>query len=61
LDILFSDGTSCEIAASLAEKNAAAWHHVLRSLKSLHDEHRVSFGKYEYYANELMIISVLHL
>jgi hypothetical protein len=34
-------GTSCERAAPFAEKNAAARHHVLRSLISLHNEHRV--------------------
>jgi hypothetical protein len=39
--IHFSVGTSCERAAPLAEKNAAARHHVLRSLISLHNEHRV--------------------
>jgi hypothetical protein len=38
LDIHFTVGTSCERAASLAEKNAAARHYVLRSL---HNEHRV--------------------
>jgi hypothetical protein len=32
---------SCERAAPLAEKNAALRHHVLRSLISLHIEHRV--------------------
>jgi hypothetical protein len=37
----FTVGTSSEIAAPLAEKNAAARHHVLRSLISLHNEHRV--------------------
>jgi hypothetical protein len=41
LDIHFTVGTSCERAASLAEKNAAARHHVLRSLISLYYEHRV--------------------
>jgi hypothetical protein len=39
LDIHFTVGTSCERAAPLAEKNAAARHHVLRSLISLHNEH----------------------
>jgi hypothetical protein len=34
-------GTSCERAAPLAEKNAAARYHVLRSLISLHNEHRI--------------------
>jgi hypothetical protein len=42
LNIQFAVGTSCERAAPLAEKNAAAWHHVLRSLISLHNEHCVS-------------------
>jgi hypothetical protein len=41
LDIHFTVGTSCERAAPLAEKNAAARHHVLRSLISLHNEHRI--------------------
>jgi hypothetical protein len=41
LDINFTVGTSCERAAPLAEKNAAAQPHVLRSLISLHNEHRV--------------------
>jgi hypothetical protein len=41
VDIHFTVGTSCERAAPLAEKNAAALHHVLRSLISLHNEHRV--------------------
>jgi hypothetical protein len=38
LDIHFTVGTSSERAAPLAEQNAAARHHVLRSL---HEEHRV--------------------
>jgi hypothetical protein len=42
LDIHFTVGTSCERAAPLAKKNAAARHHVLRSLISLHNEHRVA-------------------
>jgi hypothetical protein len=37
----FTVGTSCERAAPLVEKNAAAWHHILRSVISLHNEHRV--------------------
>jgi hypothetical protein len=37
----FTVGTSCERATPLAEKNAAAPHHVLRSLVSLHNEHSV--------------------
>jgi hypothetical protein len=37
----FSVGTSCERVTPLAEKNAAARHRVLRSLISLHNEHRV--------------------
>jgi hypothetical protein len=41
LDINFTVGISCERAAPLAEKNAAARHHVLRSLISMHNEHRV--------------------
>jgi hypothetical protein len=41
LDIPFNVGTSCERAAPLAEKNAAARHHVLRSMISLHNEYRV--------------------
>jgi hypothetical protein len=41
LDIYFTVGTSCESAAPLAEKNAAARHHVLRSLISLNNEHRM--------------------
>jgi hypothetical protein len=41
MDIPFTVGTSCERAAPLAEKNVAARHHVLRSLISLHNEHRV--------------------
>jgi hypothetical protein len=41
LDIHFTAGASCERAAPLAEKNVAARHHVLRSLISLHSEHRV--------------------
>jgi hypothetical protein len=45
LDIHFIVGTSRERAAPLAEKIAAARHHVLRSLISLHNEHRVyGFG-----------------
>jgi hypothetical protein len=44
LDIHFTVGTSYERAAPLAEKNAAARHHVLRSLISLHNEHRVYLG-----------------
>jgi hypothetical protein len=39
LDIHFTVGTSCESAAPLAEKNAIARHHVLRSPISLHNEH----------------------
>jgi hypothetical protein len=35
LDIHFIIGTFCESAAPLAEKNAAARHHVLRSLSEL--------------------------
>jgi hypothetical protein len=41
VDIRFTIGTSCERAAALAEKNAAARHHVLRSLIRLHNEHHV--------------------
>jgi hypothetical protein len=41
LDIHVTVGTSCERAAPLAEKNAAVRHHVLRSLISLHNEHRI--------------------
>jgi hypothetical protein len=41
VDIRFTVGTSCERVAPLAEKNAAARHHVLRSPISLHDEHPV--------------------
>jgi hypothetical protein len=41
LDIHFTAGISCERAASLAEKNAAVRHYVLRSLISLHNEHSV--------------------
>jgi hypothetical protein len=41
LDIHFTAGTSCERATPLAEKNAAARHHVQRSLISLYNEHRV--------------------
>jgi hypothetical protein len=44
LDIHFTVGSSCKRAASLAEKNAAQ-HHVLRSLISLHNEHRVYLNK----------------
>jgi hypothetical protein len=36
-------GTSSESAAPLAEKNAAARHYALRSLMSLHNEHRVYY------------------
>jgi hypothetical protein len=50
LDIHFTVGTSCERAAPLAEENAAARHHVLRSLISLHNEHRV-FSTYDGYQN----------
>jgi hypothetical protein len=48
LDIQFAVGTSCERAAPLAEKNAAARHHVLRTLISLHNEHRVYTVTYIY-------------
>jgi hypothetical protein len=41
LDIQFTVGISCERAAPLAEKNAAARHYVLINLISLHDEHRL--------------------
>jgi hypothetical protein len=41
VDIHFTVGTSCERAAPFAEKNAAARHHVLRSLISLHNEHPI--------------------
>jgi hypothetical protein len=34
-------GTFCEGAATLAEENAAAGHHVLRRPISLHSEHSV--------------------
>jgi hypothetical protein len=40
-DIHFTVLISCERAAPPAEKNAAARHHVLRSLISLHNEHPV--------------------
>jgi hypothetical protein len=52
LDIHFTVGTSCERAAPLAEKNASARHHVLRSLISLHNEHRVV--SVEYYLLRLL-------
>jgi hypothetical protein len=39
--LIVPSATSCERAAPLAEKNAAARHRVLRSLISLHNEHRV--------------------
>jgi hypothetical protein len=39
MNIHFTVGISCERAALLAEKNAAARHHVLRSLISLNNEH----------------------
>jgi hypothetical protein len=42
LDIHFTVGISCERAALLTEKNAAAWHHVLRSPISLHSERPIS-------------------
>jgi hypothetical protein len=42
LDIHFTFGTSCERAAPLAEKNAAARHHVLGSLISLHTDHMIT-------------------
>jgi hypothetical protein len=42
LGIHFTVGTSCERAAPLAEKNAAARHRILRSLINLHNEHRVA-------------------
>jgi hypothetical protein len=42
LDIHFTVGTSCERAAPLAEKNAAARQHILRCLISLRNEHRVA-------------------
>jgi hypothetical protein len=41
LDIHFTVGISCERAAPLAEQNAAARYHVLRSLISLHNEHAI--------------------
>jgi hypothetical protein len=41
LDIDFIVGIPCERATPLAEKNAVAWHHVLRSLISLHNEHSI--------------------
>jgi hypothetical protein len=41
LNIPFTFGNSSERAVSLAEKNAAARYNVLRSLISLHNEHRV--------------------
>jgi hypothetical protein len=44
-DIHFTAGTCCERAAPLADRNAAARHHVLRTLISLHNEHRVFYGK----------------
>jgi hypothetical protein len=43
----FTVGISCERSAPLAEKNAAARHHVLRSLINLHNEHPIySHGDY---------------
>jgi hypothetical protein len=41
LDIHFTVVISCERAASLAEKNSAARHHVLRRLINLHNEHPI--------------------
>jgi hypothetical protein len=41
LDIHFTVGISCESASPLAEENAAAHHHVPRTLKSLQDERQV--------------------
>jgi hypothetical protein len=41
LDIHFTVGISCKRAAPLAKKNAAARHHLLRSLISLHNEHPI--------------------
>jgi hypothetical protein len=49
LDINFTVGTFCKRAAPLAEKNAATRHHVLRSLMSLHIEHRVVYYYFNYY------------
>jgi hypothetical protein len=43
MDIHFTVGISCERAAPLAEKNADAWYHVLRSLISLHSEHPIEY------------------
>jgi hypothetical protein len=58
LDIEFTPGTSCERAAPLAEKNAAARHHVLRSLISLHNEHRaqkhVLYGQFEGFSRVIL-------
>jgi hypothetical protein len=45
LDIHFIVGISCERAASLAEENVAARHHVLRSLISLHNAHSIFVKK----------------
>jgi hypothetical protein len=58
----FTVGTLCERAASLAEKNAAARHHVLRSLISLHNEHRVySKAKYRDCVTKLAPWAIIQL
>jgi hypothetical protein len=43
LGIHFTIGTSCERAAPLAQKNAAARHRALKNLINLHNEHRVHY------------------
>jgi hypothetical protein len=63
LDIHFTARTSCESAAPLAEKNAAAWRHILTSLISLHNEQRVSLqfisccSKINYYCKQLRLVA----
>jgi hypothetical protein len=54
LDIHFTVGISREKAAPLAEKNAAARHQVLRSLISLHNEHR------EYWTRKMPLLGTTY-
>jgi hypothetical protein len=60
LDIHFIAETSCERAAPLAEKNAAARHHALRNLISLHNKHRVFHSHGLRFTNYYKIVAIIY-